>query len=43
MTGENEGHYPTVIDGEVKDGKLVVTIHNIYTGKVQETVSFKKR
>ena len=43
MTGENEGHYPTVIDGEVKDGKLVVTIHNIYKGSVQETVSFKKR
>lgn len=43
MSGENKGHYPTVIEGEVKEGKLVVTIHNIYTGQVQETVSFKRR
>ena len=43
MTGKNEGHYPTVIDGEVRDGKLVVTIHNIYKGTVQETVTISKR
>ena len=43
MTGKNEKHFPTVIEGEVKDGKLVITIHNIYTGAVQETVSIKRR
>lgn len=40
MTGKDEGHFPTVIDGEVKDGKLVVTIHNIYTGRVCSTTTF---
>ena len=40
MTGKNEGHFPTVIDGEVKDGKLVVTVHNIYTGRVCSTTTF---
>ena len=43
MTGKNEGHFPTVIDGEVKDGKLVVTIHNIYTGRICGTVTFSNR
>lgn len=43
MTGKNEKHFPTVMEGEVKDGRLVITIHNIYTGKVQETVTISKR
>jgi hypothetical protein len=40
MTGKSEGHFPTVIEGEVRDGKLVVTVHNIYTGNVCGTVTF---
>ena len=43
MTGKNEGHFPTVIDGEVRNGKLVVTVHNIYTGRVCGTVTFSRR
>ena len=43
MTGKNEGHFPTVIDGEVRNGKLVVTVHNIYTGRVCGTVTFPRR
>jgi hypothetical protein len=40
MMGKSEGHFPTVIEGEVRDGKLVVTVHNIYTGNVCGTVTF---
>ena len=40
MTGKSEGHFPTVIEGEIRDGKLVVTVHNIYTGNVCGTVTF---
>ena len=43
MSGKDEGHYPTVIEGEVKDGQLMITVHNIYTGSVQETVIIKKK
>jgi len=43
MTGKDKGHFPTVIEGEVKDGKLVITIHNIYTGRVCGTVTFSNR
>ena len=39
MTGKTPGHFPTVINGEVRDGKLVVTVHNIYTGGVCATVT----
>ena len=40
MTGKSQGHFPTVIEGEIRDGKLVVTVHNIYTGNVCGTVTF---
>ena len=43
MTGKDPGHFPTVIDGEVRDGKLVVTIHDIYTGIVCGTVTIPGR
>lgn len=43
MSGEKKERFPTVIEGEVKDGKLVVSIHNIYTGAVQETLTIDKR
>lgn len=38
-----EGNYPTVIEGKVEGGKLQVIVHNIYTGKVQETFTFAPR
>ena len=40
---ENAKHFPTVIEGEVRDGKLLITVHNIYTGQVQETLTIAKR
>ena len=39
----DENIYPTVVEGKVEDGKLLVTVHNIMTGKVQETFSFNPR
>lgn len=38
-----EDGYPTVIEGKVDGGKLSITVHNIMTGKVQETFTFKPR
>ena len=38
-----EKHFPTVIDGEVRDGKLVVTAHNMFTGNVCGTVTLGQR
>ena len=35
--------FPTVIEGEVRDGALTVTVHNLLTGQVQETFTFKPR
>ena len=35
--------FPTVIEGEVKDGNLHITIHNLRTQKVQDTFTFKPR
>lgn len=35
--------FPTVIEGEVKDELLHITIHNLVTGQVQETFDFRKR
>ena len=44
MEPENDPrYYPTVIEGKVEDGRLNVTVHNIRSGKVQETFSFKPR
>ena len=43
MTGKRKEVFPTVIEGEVKEGKLVITIHNIYTGTVHETLTIAKR
>ncbi|MBR5394474.1 MAG: metallophosphoesterase [Bacteroidaceae bacterium] len=43
MTGKEEGHFPTVIDGEIVNGKLVITVHNIYSGEVCETVTISKK
>jgi hypothetical protein len=35
--------YPTVIQGTVKGNKLHITVHNVLTGKVQDTFTFKRR
>ena len=35
--------FPTVIEGEVKNGKLEINIHNIVTNKVQDTFTYKPR
>lgn len=43
MSGKTAGHFPTVIEGEVREGKLVVTIHNIHSGDVCGTVTFPRR
>ena len=43
MSGRNKANFPTVIEGEVKDGKLVITVHNILTGEVRETLTISKR
>ena len=46
--GEEGGHknkalFPTVIEGEVRDNRLRITIHNLLTGEVQDTFDFTKR
>ena len=38
-----ESGYPTVMEGKVVGGKLRITVHNIFTGEVQETIEFDKR
>ena len=38
-----ESGYPTVMEGRVIGGKLRITVHNIFTGEVQETIEFDKR
>ena len=35
--------YPTVIEGEVKDNQLYVTVHNVLSGEVVQTFAFSKR
>ena len=39
----NPEHFPTVVEGKVSDGRLMVTVHNILTGKVQDTFFFDSR
>ncbi len=38
-----EKSYPTIVEGKVENGKLDITVHNIFTGQVQETFSFAPR
>ena len=38
-----ENGYPTVMEGRVADGKLRLTVHNVFTGKVQEVLTFNRR
>ena len=39
---EGDG-FPTVIEGEVLDGRLRLTVHNIFTGGVQDVFNFESR
>ncbi len=39
----HERNFPTVIEGKVEGGRLNITVHNVMTGQVQETLSFKPR
>ena len=38
-----EVEFPTVMEGKVQDGKLCITVHNIYSGKIHGTFVFPKR
>ena len=38
-----EKNFPTVMEGKVLDGKLRITVYNIFTGEVQEMFDFNKR
>lgn len=33
----------TIIEGEARDGRLRLTVHNLFTGKIQETLEFRPR
>ena len=35
--------FPTVIEGEVRNGKLCLTVHNIFSGQVQDVFEFAPR
>lgn len=37
------GIFPTVIEGNVENGKLCVRVHNIYSGKIEAEHTFKPR
>lgn len=43
MDSTQKGKFPTVIEGEVKDDKLHITVHNILSGKIQQTMTFARR
>lgn len=40
---EKPESFPTVVDGQIRKGKLEINVYNIVTGKVQETLEFKPR
>ena len=37
---EQEGRFPTVIEGKVDGGKLVVYVHDVLNGKVVERYEY---
>lgn len=43
MEDTRKGKFPTVIEGRVHDGQLHITVHNIRTGQVEQTLAFKRR
>ena len=40
---EEPTRFPTVIEGKVANGKLQIIVHNLVTGKIQETVEFNAK
>lgn len=42
-TDASPREFPTVIEGLVADGRLNIIVHNLRTGKVQDTLSFAPR
>ena len=38
-----DGHFPTVIEGIVRDGQLEITVHNLLTDAVQDRFTFSPR
>ena len=40
---KDSGRFPTVIEGEVRSGRLKITVHNLLSGKVQNRYSFLAR
>lgn len=43
ISGRSPRVFPTVMEGKVEDGRLVVRVHNIYSGKVEAEHVFKPR
>ena len=43
MDASQKGKFPTVIEGEVRDGKLHITVHNLLSGEVQQILTFNRR
>jgi len=44
IDGKQNNHaFPTVIEGEVREGQLHIIVHNLVTGKVQESLTFDAR
>lgn len=41
MSGK--GHFPTVIEGKVENGNLLITVHNLLTGQVEDTFKIQPR
>ena len=37
------GVFPTVVEGKIEDGQLLVRVHNIYSGKLEAEYTFKPR
>lgn len=42
-TDTRPDQFPTVIEGEVKNDSLVLTVHNLRTGKIQDTFTIRPR
>ena len=40
MAGKDAVHFATVIEGEVKNGKLVISVHNLVRGRVCDKITF---
>ena len=39
----NPVKFPTVIEGEVTDGRLTIRIHNLLKGEVIDTFTYRRR